>query len=93
MTPGFRCESACAWIGLTGKPGQATPYFDLAERLDTNNYYIALEDGRHFVALGDYAKARVWMERSLNMHWTDEGQVTWLLLLSNIADPLFQQRK
>ena len=30
----------------------ATPYFDLAERLDTNNYYIALEVGRHFVALG-----------------------------------------
>ncbi len=42
------------WID---RPTQATPYFQLAESLDTNNSYIALEQGRHFVALGDLDKA------------------------------------
>jgi TPR repeat protein len=78
------------WIDRTT---QATPYFDLAERLDTNNCYIALERGRHFVALGDYDKAKASIQRSLNIRETTEAWSTWQLLLSHITDPLFQQRK
>ncbi len=72
---------------------QATPYFDLAELLDTNNYYIALERGRHFIALGDYDKARASIQRSLNIRQTAESWLTWQLLNSHVTDPLFQQRK
>lgn len=72
---------------------EASPYFDLAERLDTNNYYIALEVGRHFVSLGDYATAKTWVEKSVNLKRTPEVLATYDLLLRNMADPLFAPHK
>jgi O-antigen ligase len=74
------------WIG---RPQEATPYFDTAERLDTNNYYIALEEGRHYAALGDFAHAKNWMERSLYIRWTQEALTSYELLMKNMADPLY----
>jgi hypothetical protein len=56
--------------------------------LDTNNYYIALEIGRHYVSLGDYAKASDWIERSLNLNGTPEVAATWDLLMKNMRDPI-----
>ncbi|HUD84670.1 MAG TPA: hypothetical protein VMQ67_14260, partial [Candidatus Saccharimonadales bacterium] len=78
------------WIGRTQ---EATPYFDLAERLDPNNYYIALEEGRHYAALGDFAKAGHWMQQSLDIGWTQEALVSLQLLLKNRADPLVSPHK
>jgi O-antigen ligase len=74
------------WIG---RKQEATPYFDLAERLDPNNYYIALEESRHCVALGELTKAKLWVDQSLALKQTPEGWGTWRLLLKNMADPLF----
>jgi O-antigen ligase len=73
------------WIG---RPKEATPYFELAERLDPNNHYIALEEGRHYVALGDFPKAQRWIERSLSIAWTWEEWASLQLLKKNMADPL-----
>jgi O-antigen ligase len=78
------------WID---RPTQATPYFALAAHLDTNNYYIALEQGRHFVALGDYDKAQVEIWRSIAIRPTQENQETMRLLKLRLSDPLYQQRK
>ncbi len=78
------------WIG---RSQEASPYFDIAERLDPNNYYIALEVGRHFVALGDFAKGKEWVERSLHIMATPDGVFTWRLLMKNLADPLYAPAK
>jgi O-antigen ligase len=74
------------WLG---RQQEATPYFNRAERLDPNNYYIALEVGRHYAALGDFAKAKTWMERSVSIQRSPEALASYELLLQNMADPLF----
>ena len=78
------------WIG---RPQESTPYFDLAGRLDPNNYYIALEEGRHYVALGDFDKAKSCILHSLTVGATPEGVATWQLLLKNMADPFILPHK
>jgi O-antigen ligase len=78
------------WIG---RPKEATPYFDLAARLDPNNYYIALEEGRHDVALGDLPSAKRWIEHSLTLAATPAASRTWELLMKNMADPLYSPQK
>jgi O-antigen ligase len=78
------------WIGRTQ---EATPYFDLADRLDPTNRYIALEEGRHYVALGDFVKAKYWIVRSVNIATTPEGMASLQLLMKNMADPLFLPHK
>jgi O-antigen ligase len=65
----------------------ATHYFDLAEHLDPNNYYIALEDGRHCVALGDDEDAKRWISRSLQIAWSTEARMAQIYLMDHIADP------
>jgi O-antigen ligase len=54
------------WIGESDK---ATHYFDLAEKLDHNNFYIAVFVGRHYVELGDYLKAQQWFGFSLSLSY------------------------
>ena len=78
------------WIG---RSQEASPYFDIAERMDPDNYYIALEVGRHFVALGDFAKGKEWVERSLHIMATPDGVLTWRWLMKNLADPLYAPAK
>jgi hypothetical protein len=53
------------WIGDKDK---ATAYFDKAEKLDTNNCYVAYYVGRHWVELGDYKAASHWFEYSLSLY-------------------------
>ena len=45
---------------------EAWPYFNRADTLDPNNYYIASYIGWHYAQTGDYAAARSWLQRSLN---------------------------
>ena len=65
----------------------ATQYFDIAERLDPNNYYIALEDGRHCVALGEYQDAKRWINRSLQLAWSTNAWVSLNFLNDHNPDP------
>ena len=48
-------------------------YFNRADALDPNGYYTAANIGWHYVQTGDYAAARPWLERSLRLHWQENG--------------------
>jgi O-antigen ligase len=60
------------WLGESGR---AEPFYRQAETLDPAGYYTAAHIGWHFVQTGDYAAARLWLERSLLLqpasHWID----------------------
>jgi Flp pilus assembly protein TadD len=46
---------------------EAETYFSQAETLDPNGYYTVAVIGWHYVQTGDYAAAKSWFERSLNL--------------------------
>jgi O-antigen ligase len=50
---------------------EAESYFNRADALDPNNYFNAANIGWHYVQAGDYAAARPWLIRSLNLQWQD----------------------
>jgi O-antigen ligase len=56
------------WLGRFGEAGT---YFSRAEALDPNGFYIVANIGWHYVQVGDYAAARVWLARSMRLHWQD----------------------
>ena len=72
------------WIGETK---QATPYFDLAQELDPNNVHVAFFHGRHCVELGDYAAAKHWFQRSLDLQWNELAYWSLNKLNERMADP------
>ena len=53
------------------RPDEAAPFFNRAEACDPNNYFIVANIGWHYVQTGDYAAARVWLKRSLELQWQD----------------------
>jgi O-antigen ligase len=53
------------------RPDEADPYFERADALDPNNYFVAAIVGWHYVQIGDYAAARPWLRRSLKLQWND----------------------
>lgn len=56
------------WIG---RQPEATTYYDLAERLDPNNYFVVFNMGWHYVQTDNYAAAREWFARSVWLEWKD----------------------
>lgn len=54
------------WLG---RNGEAEAYYNRAEALDPNGYYTAAYIGWHYIQAGDYAAARVYLERSLRLEW------------------------
>jgi tetratricopeptide (TPR) repeat protein len=50
---------------------EAGTWFDRADALDPNDYFIAANTGWHYVQAGDYAAARPWLQRSLKLQWSD----------------------
>ena len=46
---------------------EAEPYFNRADALDPNGYFVAANIGWHYVQAGDYAAARPWLIRSLRL--------------------------
>ena len=50
------------------RQNEATRYFEKATELDPNGYYVAAFRGWHCVQLGDYAEARKWFTRSLELY-------------------------
>jgi hypothetical protein len=51
------------------------PYYQRADELDPNGYYMAANIGWHYLQLGDYAAARSWLERSRQLEWTDDNEI------------------
>ncbi len=43
---------------------EAEPFYSRAEALDPNGYFTVANIGWHYIQTGDYAAARVWLERS-----------------------------
>jgi len=56
------------WLGRFDK---SASYFQRAEELDPNSYFIAANIGLHYVQLGDFAAAKPWFERSLRLEAKD----------------------
>jgi Flp pilus assembly protein TadD len=52
------------WLGRTAESGL---YFDRAVQLDPNGYFMTANIGLHYVQTGDYAAAKPWFERSLQL--------------------------
>jgi O-antigen ligase len=50
---------------------EAEPFFERANELDPNGYYMAAQIGRHYALKGEYAAARPWLERSLRLQAKD----------------------
>jgi tetratricopeptide (TPR) repeat protein len=51
--------------------GESEPYFQKAEELDPNSYFIVANIGLHYVQMENYAAAKPWFERSLRLQWRD----------------------
>jgi tetratricopeptide (TPR) repeat protein len=51
------------------KHDEAAPYFNRADALDPNGYYTAANVGWHYIQAGNYAAARSWLERSMQLEW------------------------
>jgi O-antigen ligase len=58
------------WLGRFDK---SPSYFQRADELDPNNYFIAANIGLHYVQSGNLAAARTWFERSLRLQGRDNG--------------------
>jgi len=52
-----------------GRQDQAEPFYDQADLLDPNGYFTAAHIGWHYVQAGNYAAAKVWLERSRRLQW------------------------
>ena len=52
------------WIG---KKNESEPYYKKALELDPASYYVVAHYGWHFLQIDDYATARKWFERSLEI--------------------------
>jgi len=50
---------------------ESPSYFQRAAQLDPNGYFMAANIGLHYVQLRNFAAARSWFERSLNLEWKD----------------------
>lgn len=72
------------WIGETN---QASAYFDRAQELAPNDFHVAFFHGRHCVELGDYAAAKRWFQRSLDLRWNELAYWSLNNLNARMADP------
>jgi tetratricopeptide (TPR) repeat protein len=59
--------SYCMCLDWLDRHDDAEPYFNRADALDPNSYFVAANIGWHYVQAGDYAAARPWLQRSLKL--------------------------
>ncbi len=52
------------WLG---RHDEAAAYYDRAETLDPNGYFTVVMIGWHYVQIGEYPAARVWLDRSIRL--------------------------
>jgi O-antigen ligase len=52
------------WLGRTT---ESAHYFELASQMEPNGYFVTANIGLHYVQAGDFAAAKPWFERSLNL--------------------------
>ena len=62
---------------------ESPPYFDKAEQLDPNGYFILANIGLHYVQIRNYAAARAWFERSRKLQWENNPIAQNYLQIAN----------
>lgn len=74
------------WIG---EHGAAEPYYQQAVKLDPNGYYTRAWMGWHYVQKRDYAEAKRWFQRSLEVNWTFNPIASsyWEIVNRKLAEP------
>jgi O-antigen ligase len=65
------------WLG---RKTESAAYFDKANQLDPNGYYVLLMMGMHYFELGDLAGSKPWFERSVRLQSEDNPSRTYLQL-------------
>lgn len=65
-------------LDFLGQHAEAEPLFLRADALDPNGYYTAAHVGKHYFDTGQYAAARPWLERSLQLFRTNDIAATHL---------------
>ncbi|HWF19946.1 MAG TPA: tetratricopeptide repeat protein, partial [Verrucomicrobiae bacterium] len=66
------CGLCLDWMGSHGEGTEnSVTYYNRANALDPNNYFITVETGWHYMQTGDYAAARTWFERSRRLEWKE----------------------
>jgi tetratricopeptide (TPR) repeat protein len=70
---------------------EAESFFNRAEALDPNGYYTVANVGWHYVQAQNYAAARPWLERSLTLQGTDNGNVITGSRLEFVQKKLMEQ--
>jgi tetratricopeptide (TPR) repeat protein len=80
-------------LDALGRIQDATPYFAAAHRKDPHNCYIALEEARHCIELGDLATARLWMHDAIRIEGTPAAYAEYYKLERYLADPLYKPPK
>jgi O-antigen ligase len=75
------------WLG---QPEAASQCFSRAERLDPNGYFTMAYIGVHYVQVGDYAAAKPWFERSLDLEWHPQVNVTAAAYLELVKRTLLE---
>jgi O-antigen ligase len=68
---GYPCMGYGMCLDWLDRHDEAETYFNRADALDPNNYFIAANTGWHYAQAGDYAAARPWLRRSLWLQWSD----------------------
>lgn len=67
----------CGWcLDWLNRSKEAAAFFDSAEELDPNNYFIMNSVGLHYLAVGDYTAALPWFERSTRLQWVG-NDIAW----------------
>jgi O-antigen ligase len=62
------CGMCLDWLG---RHDEAETCLQQAEKLDPNGYFVVANIGWHYIQAGDYAAARVWLQRSLRLYGDD----------------------
>jgi O-antigen ligase len=70
-----------------GHSDEAAPCFDAADRHDPNGYFTAANIGWHYLQRGEYAAARLWLVRSLQLQSKNPSAQTCLATVTQtLAD-------
>jgi tetratricopeptide (TPR) repeat protein len=74
------------WLG---RHAQADTFFKHALETDPNNYYIVAMQGWHHLQKRDYATAKEWLEKSLQLKWYNNSIANFYLdvVRRRLAEP------
>jgi tetratricopeptide (TPR) repeat protein len=76
--------AGCGWcLDWLGRPAESAHYFERAAQLEPNSYFMMDNIGRHYVQLGDFAAAKPWFERSLNLERDNATARSYLQIVTS----------